>query len=195
MTRIGQICRDVLVGASLLPVGSGPAHAEKVVSIGLSEQVEGVGVGVILGEPTGFTAAWRPGSQQAADLGVAWSIPEERFHLHADYLFTLVSFADPAAPKVAFPLYVGVGPRLRLGSSETLDRLKKQRDSSLLALRIPVGLGIWVADVPVEGFVELVPVVGMLPETRFDFDAALGARVYFKHKQTLDPPAADSEVR
>ncbi len=143
--------------------------------ITLAEGPTGAGVGIILGEPTGFSASWRRDGPSTFDGAVAWSVPESRLHLHADYLHELISFRDPAAPVVEFPVYVGIGPRLHLGDGPSTA-------SSIIGIRVPVGLGVEASDVPVEGFFELVPVVGLYPSTRMDFDAALGVRVYLSSR-------------
>lgn len=158
-----------LVGALALLLAARPARAEPPVT--LSDDATGFGLGLIVGEPTGVSASFRREGPSTFDAAVAWSVPEERFHMHADYLYQVVSFRDPAAPTVEFPVFVGVGPRLRLGGGN-------RTASSIIALRVPVGLNIVPTDFPVEGFIELVPVLGLYPATMMDFDAALGVRVY-----------------
>jgi len=147
----------------------GTAVAEPAVT--LAGGPEGAGIGLILGEPTGLSLAYKPGGPSSFDGALAWSVPESKFHLHADYVFELVSFRDPAAPVVEFPVYLGIGPRLHLGGNSSYA-------SSIIGIRVPVGLGVEATEVPVEGFFELVPVLGLYPSTRMDFDAALGVRVY-----------------
>jgi hypothetical protein len=162
---LARLC--VLVPLVLGSVGRAVAEP----AIGLADGPRGTGVGVILGEPTGLSVAWGGEGPSGFDGALAWSVPESRVHLHADYLYELVSFRDPAAPVVDFPVYIGVGPRLHLGDVPTVD-------SSVIGIRMPVGLGVQALEVPVEGFFELVPVLGLYPRTRMDFDAALGVRVY-----------------
>jgi hypothetical protein len=164
--------RTTIAAAGLLAAAlqTSPTAAEPPIT--LAERAEGSGVGLIIGEPTGLSAAWRRDGPSTFDAALAWSVPEERFHLHLDYLYEVVSFRDPAAPVVEFPVYIGIGPRLHLGGG---NRTK----ASIIGLRVPVGLNIAATDFPVEGFFELVPVLGLYPETRMDFDAALGVRVFF----------------
>ena len=179
--------RSILGGAALswLVAWTAPALAEPVVSLG--DGPVGLGLGFILGEPTGLSAAWRGDGSASFDAALAWSVPDQRLHLHVDYLYEVVSFRDPAAPSVVFPVYVGVGPRLHLGDGGS-------SSYSLLGVRVPVGLGIQATEVPVEGFVELAPVLGLYPSTRMDFDAALGVRVYLSSRlQRVDHSSEQPE--
>ena len=166
---------------ALIGLSAPPARAEGP-PVFLADDARGVGVGVILGEPTGFTLAWRAAGPSTIDAALAWSVPEERFHVHADYLFTVVSFRDPVTPAVKFPIYVGAGPRLHLGGSSS------SSGASILGVRIPMGVAVQGTGVPVEGFLERAPVVGLYPSTRADFDAALGVRVYLGSRlQRVEP--------
>lgn len=165
------------------------APARAAAPIGLAKEPRGFGLGVILGEPTGLCAAWRGSGDSTYDMAVAWSVPDHKVHFHADYLHQLVSFRDPASPAVEFPVYVGVGPRVRLGDEF------QDGSSSILALRLPVGLAIQGGKVPVEGFVEAVPVLVLYSDTRLDFDAAIGVRVYFSSRlERVDDSQASPEA-
>ncbi|HLA99887.1 MAG TPA: hypothetical protein VJO14_00750, partial [Bacteroidota bacterium] len=50
-------------------------------------QQKGFGLGVVLGEPTGFSFKGWIDSRSAIDAGLAWSfLHETTFHVHVDYL-------------------------------------------------------------------------------------------------------------
>jgi hypothetical protein len=136
-----------------------------------TNQPMGYGVGVIVGVPTGLSFARRQ-EQTTIDAAVAWDFREgRRLHVHADYLLTVYTFQDPLMPEVSFPLYVGAGPRMQLDvAAEGLD----------LGVRIPVGMNIVATELelPLDGFIELAPVVGLYPSTRFRLDAAIGIRFF-----------------
>jgi hypothetical protein len=140
--------------------------------IGLAREPRGLGLGFILGEPTGLSAAWRGSGASTYAFAVAWSVPEYKVHVNADYLYQLAAFRDPANPVVEFPIYVGLGPRVRVGEGF------EDGQSSLLAIRAPVGLRVQSPKVPVEAFLEIAPVFGLYPSTRMDFDAAIGVRLF-----------------
>lgn len=140
----------------------------------LARDAEGFGVGIILGAPTGLSLGWRPGSALTYDAAVAWSFARGSLSTHFDVRTDIADAGNKDFPDTSFPIYVGVGPRLRLG-----DAVADGQDADFdLGIRVPVGMGIIHDNVPIEGFIELVPGVGLYPETTFLFDAALGIRMY-----------------
>lgn len=161
------------------------ASAETVV-VDFAEAPKGYGLGVVVGDPTGLSGIWRMGDGLSVDGALAWSIPDDRIHLHADCLYDLVTYRDSDLPNVEMPLYLGAGARIRLGWDQ------KRSSSSVLGLRIPLGVAFLPEDVPIDGFVEIAPVVGLFPETSFDLDAGLGLRVFFGRK---DPPGPYDPIR
>ncbi len=131
---------------------------------------EGIGVGIFVGEPTaGLSASRRVGGQESYLAGgVAWSALNDQLHVHGDYLVEYYQLTDPEWPELAFPLYLGIGGRLRLG------------DGSALGVRIPIGISFVYGEdpLPLDAFLEVVPGVALYPATVFTVDAALGVRVY-----------------
>ena len=53
-------------------------------------------------------------------------------------------------------------------------------DDVTLGVRLPVGLTYLLKDGSLEFFMELAPVVELLPDTDADVDAAFGIRFYFR---------------
>jgi len=129
----------------------------------------GLGLGAVIGAPTGFTGAWRAG-RSAIDGAVAWDIPNSLLHLHGDYLFTVYTLNDPLLPEVEFPFYMGVGARILLGADQ----------KSILGVRIPLGASVVPKELslPLEAFLEVAPVIGLYPSTGVNLDALIGVRVY-----------------
>jgi len=125
-----------------------------------------LGVGAMIGEPTGLSAKLWMGPTTALQLGAAWSFRREpSFQVHLDYLFhNLAVFKTPIAA-VAF--YVGIGGRFSL--------LEEDR----FGVRFPLGLAYAFPRVPVDLFLELVPILELLPASEFHAGAALGVRYYF----------------
>ncbi|MSQ01660.1 MAG: hypothetical protein EXR71_07175 [Myxococcales bacterium] len=143
----------------------------------INRDAEGIGMGLILGAPTGFSAAWRPGGRFLVDGGVAWSfVPtsggvRSYAQLHIDAAIDLADLRTSEMPNMHFPIWMGVGPRTRLGDGTGYEAFN-------VAIRMPFGMGFWHDGVPVEGFIEIAPGVGVFPRTEFIVDAALGVRFY-----------------
>jgi len=131
-------------------------------------QDKGFGLGVIVGEPTGVSAKYWMSSVTAIDAALAWSFVDQgALHIHADYLFHnfhLITFET----RGTWPVYYGIGARLKFGDEDTK-----------LAIRIPVGAEYLFSDAPVDIFLEVVPMLELIPKTKFQFNAALGARYFF----------------
>jgi hypothetical protein len=134
----------------------------------LSQPPGNFGVGIMLGEPTGFSGKLWLSSRSAVDGGLAWSLDgEDAMQLHSDYLrhdFQLIH-----ASKGALGLYYGIGGRLEL--HEVAD--------DELGLRIPVGLNYLFAGAPMDMFVEFAPIMNVLPDKDFEPSAAISARYSF----------------
>jgi len=131
----------------------------------LSAQDSGVGVGVIVGEPTGISAKSWISSHDAVDAGVAWSISHGWFHIHADYLrhtFDLIP-----VDQGQLPLYFGIGAQIGFG-----------KDVSIGA-RVPIGLNYLFDGTPLDVFIEIVPMLAIIPDTKFDMGGGIGVRYWF----------------
>jgi len=129
-------------------------------------QSSGVGLGLIVGEPTGISFKYWTGSTTAFDAALAWSfIDEGAFHIHGDYIFH--NFTLITIPEGKLPFYYGIGARL------------KTSHDSRLGVRVPLGLAYLFQTVPVDIFLEIVPILDFTPKTDFSINAAIGARYFF----------------
>lgn len=153
----------VLVGCSMI-AGASPLSADvpvREVDMGDWE------VGIILGEPTGFSAKYWTTWNTALDFGFAWSFGNEgHVHIHADYLFHNFNFYD--VDEGDLPVYFGIGGRVRL-----------EDDDSRVGLRLSFGMEYILDDAPVSFFFELAPIVDFAPETEGSFNGGLGVRYIF----------------
>ena len=128
-------------------------------------QTDGFGVGIILGEPTGISVKKFIGGNEAIDGAVAWSFRDEAaVHVHADYLFHDYSLINVRSGRL--PVYYGIGARIKL------------QDDAKVGVRIPVGVAYEFGGSPIDIFLELVPLLDLVPDTDFDFNGALGVRIY-----------------
>lgn len=128
----------------------------------------GFGLGVSIGEPTGVSLKIWTKTTTAIQGGLAWSLSGDNdLHLQGDFVrhhFGLIKVS-----KGRLPLYYGLGARLRS---------RENRDDDV-GIRVPVGLVYLFADVSFDIFVEVVPILDLVPDTDFDLNAALGARYFF----------------
>lgn len=129
----------------------------------------GRGVGVIVGEPTGLSFKKWIDNVRALDAGIAWSLSKnESLHLHVDYLFHRFDRISNIEVKGKLPLYFGIGVRVQLNDAD-----------DVVGVRAPLGISYLLPDAPIDLFVELVPILDIVPGTEFNLNAALGARYYF----------------
>ncbi len=138
-----------------------------VLPVAATAQDDGFGLGLIVGEPTGIALKQWTGPRTELAAGIAWSfVDEDAFHLHGDYLIHSTSFA--AGRHLRSPFYYGLGARLKGGDDDTW-----------LGVRVPLGVAFFVNDAPLDFFVEIAPLMDLVPETEFRINAALGVRYYF----------------
>ncbi len=127
-----------------------------------------LGIGLILGEPTGLSAKYFFTDQFALDGAVGWSFHRETdLHLHADALWHTHDLFDISAGRGS--LYYGVGGRVKF----------RHRTEDRVGVRAPVGVSFKFDRAPVDLFVEVAPVQDVAPSTRGSFTAGVGARFWF----------------
>ncbi|MBN2273277.1 MAG: hypothetical protein JXR41_15530 [Bacteroidales bacterium] len=137
---------------------------------GLKAQEGGTGLGIMLGEPTGISfKTWISGSS-AIDAGLSWSFPAPgAFHSHIDYLWHNFNIIRMNEGKL--PLYLGLGGRARITGNDVI-----------LGARVPIGMAYIFAEDRLDVFLELVPVMNLVPGIDFDFGGAVGIRYFFIRK-------------
>ncbi|MDP2981718.1 MAG: hypothetical protein Q8O92_00120 [Candidatus Latescibacter sp.] len=146
-------------------------------AFGMSEArgENGLGVGVIVGEPTGVSIKKWIGGTRAVDAAAAWSFSENKsFQFHADYLYHNFSLLRSKDFNGRLPVYYGVGGRIKLKDTGQND------ENALIGIRIPFGISYLFADAPVDLFAEVVPILDVTPDTDLDINAAIGVRFYFR---------------
>ena len=129
-------------------------------------QDSGIGLGIILGQPTGVSFKAWTARNQAFDVAVAWAFDrEEAVHVHADYLFH--NFRLLRAEKGQFVIYYGIGGRV------------KAESRTRFGIRIPIGIGYFFERTPLEIFFELGPIMDLAPSTLFRMSTGVGIRYFF----------------
>lgn len=138
-----------------------------LLSISSYSQTRGFGAGIIVGEPTGISAKYWISSQNALDFGLGYSfVNKGRLHFHMDYLF---HHQNVFRSTENFALYYGPGFRLKTVENE----------DARLGVRFNVGL-VWLPrNAPIDIFVEVAPLLDIIPATDFSVNAGLGFRFFF----------------
>jgi len=140
------------------------------------------GLGLELGAPTGLVGKYFLSPDRALDFGIGdlyTYFNRSGLHIYGDYLFHPVSFVS--APAFELPLYVGVGARFwDFGYRD----VNQDRSAFAFGVRVPVGVSFDFNNVPLDIFVQVVPVIdffsGYAPHTVFfDVDGSVGVRYWF----------------
>jgi hypothetical protein len=132
----------------------------------------GLGLGIILGEPTGINIKLLLSPPAAFDLGVAWSFVDQanvgyNFIMYADYLIHFFGVVN--IPYGQFGFYCGVGGLVNIQASEFQ-----------VSLRIPLGVTYILDEVPLDIFLEIVPGMEIFPQTLFRAFGGLGVHYLIK---------------
>ena len=129
-------------------------------------QQSGLGMGLILGEPTGISGKYWMSPWSAIDGGFAWSIDKKgTIQIHGDYLWHNYDIISVIKGKL--PIYYGIGGRLVFATD------------NIVGVRGVIGLDYVFDGTPLDIFFELVPILDLAPKVGFDFNAAIGIRYYF----------------
>ncbi len=56
-------------------------------------------------------------------------------------------------------------------------------NDAMIGIRVPLGLAFLPATAPLEFFLEIVPILDVLPDTDFDINGAIGVRFYFRYSR------------
>lgn len=131
-------------------------------------QFKGFGIGIIFGEPTGISGKKWLTNTTAVDGGLAWSfIKGGSLHIHADYLWHTF---DALKTEYTIPVYVGIGGRFKFAANE----------NARLGVRIVGGLDFLFSTAPVDIFIEIAPIMDLIPATQLGLNGGIGARFFFK---------------
>ncbi len=124
------------------------------------------GLGAILGDPTGISAAYWTSGSNSFSAGAAWHfVNNPSLHIHIDYLFYRFDIIE--VNKGSLPLYFGLGGRVRFDNEDKF------------GVRFPLGVAYHFANDPLEIFLEVVPVLDLVPGTGISGNSGIGIRYYF----------------
>ncbi len=131
-----------------------------------------IGLGVILGDPSGITGKVFLNRNHAVDMGIGDPVGNG-FYLYGDYLLHFPG----AIPAPELVLYLGAGAGFH--HWERHNKSRADDEENRIEARVPVGLEFMTPKVPVGIFIELVPALRISPDTDFDLRGGIGARYYF----------------
>jgi len=134
-------------------------------------QRSGMGLGIILGEPTGIDGKFWLSGNTAFDAGAAWSfVDHPHFQVQGDFVFHNFNILKRIfeITKGELPLYYGIGARLRI------------QHENEFGLRFVGGAAYLFDNAPFDIFLEVAPIMNLIPSTELYGSAALGLRFWFK---------------
>jgi hypothetical protein len=137
-------------------------------------RAQGIGVGAMLGEPMASTLMVRWDDRQAVQLLAGWSLGQQRLHMGADYLFSPTEIESDDAMGLHYPVYVGLGLRLRLLGEDTT----AGQERGNFGVRFPFGVSVEPDHVPLEIYFEMAPVWVVSPISHGGFDGGIGVRIF-----------------
>jgi hypothetical protein len=117
-----------------------------------------VGLGFMIGEPTGLSLKAWSGSRTAFDVAAGWSLGS------SDWVYDL-----DVDMRGSLPYYFGLGGRVLL----------REGHDSKLGVRLPLGLDYITHDQRFDFFIEVAPIINLVPDTELDISGGIGARIYF----------------
>lgn len=159
-----------LISVSLLTLGLSIKSAEA------QQSDTKIGLGLMVGEPTGLSFKAWTSETTAFDAGLAWSFGRyDAVNIHADYLWHNFDLFGDDIEKGQLPIYYGIGGRIIFAD----DYPDPGDENVVLGARVPVGINYLFEDSPVGLFLEVAPIINIVPETDFDLDSSLGVRYYF----------------
>jgi hypothetical protein len=122
-----------------------------------------IGIGIMLGDPTGISGKYWLSEKSAVSLGISWSVIKERLTLLGSYNKEIEIKTEIKEGKFFF--YPGVGLFVNIPSS--------------FGIYIPLGLDFNFKKYPINVFFEIDPGIKILPETTFSIFGYIGARYVF----------------
>lgn len=163
----------------VLLAGVGRAHAQE----GATPDTPGaLGIGIVVGSPTGITGKWVAGKSIAFDAAVGIGFGED-LHVHADWLYEGDSLLDEEGASLRW--FAGVGGRLELdddddGRGNGNDEDEDDDEDIDLGPRVPVGLELRFASVKsLELFAEVALGIEVIDDPGLTIDGGIGGRWFF----------------
>ncbi|MCG3172971.1 MAG: hypothetical protein GMKNLPBB_01143 [Myxococcota bacterium] len=133
------------------------------------------GLGAIIGYPTGVTGKLYFSERHSLDVSGTWSFRHESVLIFADYNF-IFGRLIPSTDKGQFHFapYVGIGGFAGFGK-----KLANGESGLAVGPRVPLGFSVFAVPASLDIFIELVPLLEIIPEVKFHGNGYLGVRYHF----------------
>jgi len=133
-------------------------------------QRDGFGIVIIAGDPTGLCIKNWLSQKSALEMAAAWSFEGNGgFFLSGDYVLHSFGISGGSGLMLTY----GLGGRLYFRDGD-----KNNDGDTFLGLRVPLGLCYPIEGAPVDIFLQLAPVMDLIPETELRLNGGVGARLY-----------------
>jgi hypothetical protein len=129
-------------------------------------QGHGLGLGLMIGEPTGISCKGWVSNSGAIQLGIGYPSLSSSYGtaLSAEYLWHAHIFRSHEY----FPLYYGLGGIFGVSGG-----------TNLMGARGVLGIAWWPHRSSIDVFLQLVPTIYFEPTSHFEFDFGFGVRYFF----------------
>jgi hypothetical protein len=127
------------------------------------------GIGIALGEPSGFSIKKFNNNSEAFQYTLGYSTIEGREGINVGADFLLHNYDFITAEKGKIPFYYGAGIHLK----------SYNKAGNQIYARVPLGLAYEVTDLPLDIFFEFAPGIAVIPEPSLVTNFAIGGRFYF----------------
>ncbi len=129
-----------------------------------------LGVGIILGSPTGLSANYYTSSSTSIDVALSFSLGQKMIlHINKLWLYNRGLNLDGFVAD----WFWGVGGRLKNINDNS------NNPETQMGPRVVIGLNKFITKIPIQLFGELALTMNIIPETTASFDFGIGARYYF----------------
>lgn len=136
------------------------------------------GLGISLGDPTGFTAKYNVNNRSAWNFNIGSSY-FGGIRVGADYLWHFDAFnSSVVAMHAGFGGVVGIGESNSVIYSNNKKVYYIEDGETGIGVRGMIGVDVYPKGTPLEIFLEMGPLLGLAPRTGSAFDVALGLRFY-----------------
>lgn len=127
------------------------------------------GGGIYAGNPTGLKFKANLNSNNSLSSLIAWDIPGNMVYASLDYAYNFYYSIKDDEGKAVLPIFLYTGPGIRI----------KANNNTNVGIKFTGGAGLKFSDIPVEVFLEVSPILDIVPATALDLNAGIGFIFYF----------------